>query len=67
LSLQAVLYHAGGDDRAIDLGAGETCDSTVIASSGSTSTIANNFFVVIGAMIAFSLSILGVARLRHWL
>jgi magnesium transporter len=27
----------------------------------------DNFLVVIGAMIAFSLSILGVARLRHWL
>jgi magnesium transporter len=26
----------------------------------------DNFLVVIGAMIAFSLSVLGVARLRHW-
>jgi len=26
----------------------------------------NNFFVVIGAMVAFSLSILGVVRWRHW-
>jgi len=27
----------------------------------------NNFLVVIGAMIAFSLTILGVARWRHWI
>jgi magnesium transporter len=26
----------------------------------------NNFYVVIGAMVAFSLSILGVVRWRHW-
>jgi Mg2+ and Co2+ transporter CorA len=25
-----------------------------------------NFLVVIGAMIAFSLAVLGLARLRHW-
>ncbi len=27
----------------------------------------NNFYLVIGAMIAFSLAILGVARWRHWI
>ncbi len=28
---------------------------------------ANNFYVVIAAMAAFSLVILGVARARHWI
>jgi magnesium transporter len=27
----------------------------------------NNFWVVVGVMIAFALAILGTARLRHWI